>query len=173
MPHPYAKQEQAEIHWGDETGIRNDNQNGRSYAPRGQTPVIRLSAKRASMNIISTVTNQGKVRFMIYRGIMNAQRLFQFFNQLIKTANKKIFLILDSLRIHHAKLVNQWLAKKIHAQKIEVLFLPAYSPEMNPGEYLNSDLKLVCMPSPRSGIRPHLSKTIMRTRVCYNTPQIA
>jgi len=103
-----AKQEQAEIHWGDETGMRHDSQHGRSDAPRGQTPVIRLSAKRASTNMISTVTNQGKVRFMIYSGTMNAQRLLQFFQQLIKAANKKVFLILDSLRVHQATLVKEW-----------------------------------------------------------------
>ena len=136
-----AKQEQAEIHWGDETGMRNDSQHGRSYAPRGHTPVIRLSAKRASMNMTSTVTNQGKVRFMMYRGTMNAQRLLQFFKQLIKAANKKSFLILDTLRVHHAKLIKAWLTKKRHAQNIEVFFLPAYSPEMNPDEYLNCDVK--------------------------------
>lgn len=136
-----AKQEQAEIHWGDETGMRNDSQQGRSYALRGHTPVIRLSAQRASMNMISTVTNQGKVRFMIYSDTMTAQRLLQFFNQLIKAATKKIFLILDNLRVHHAKLVKEWLATKRHAQNIEVFFLPAYSPEMNPDEYLNGDLK--------------------------------
>ena len=62
-----AKQEGAEIHWGDETGIRSDSQHGRSDAPKGLTPVIRLSAKRSSINMISSVTNQGKVRFMIYK----------------------------------------------------------------------------------------------------------
>ena len=73
-----AKSEGAEIHWGDETGIRSDTQHGRSHAPRGKTPEIRLSAKRTSMNMISTVTNQGKVRFMIYEGSMNAGRMIRF-----------------------------------------------------------------------------------------------
>jgi len=136
-----AKQEQAEIHWGDETGLRNDSQHGRRDAPRGQTPVIRLSAKRASTNMISTVTNQGKVRFMIDRGSMNAQRLIQFLRQLLKATNKKIFLILDNLRVHHAKPVKEWLAKKPNTKRLEVFFLPAYSPELNPDEYLNGDLK--------------------------------
>ncbi len=72
-----AKQEKAEIHWGDETGIRSDCQHGRSYAPKGKTPEILLSAKRASTNMISTVTNQGKVRFMIYSGTMDAQRFIK------------------------------------------------------------------------------------------------
>ena len=122
-----AKREDAEIHWGDETGIRNNSQHGRSYSPRGQTPVIRLSAKRITTNMISTVTNQGKVRFMIYEGTMNAKCLIRFLRQLIKSAKKKIFLILDNLRVHHAKVVKVWLEKDENKKKIEVFYLPSYS----------------------------------------------
>lgn len=134
-----AKREGAEIHWGDETGIRSDSQHGRGYSPKGKTPVIRLSAKRASINMVSTVTNQGKVRFMIYQGTMNAQRLIKFFKQLTKNEERKLFLVLDNLRVHHAKLVKEWLAD--NSERIEVFYLPAYSPELNPDEYLNCDLK--------------------------------
>ena len=141
-----AKEEGAEIHWGTclqqagETGIRSDSQHGRSYSPKGKTPVIRLSAKRASMNMISTVTNQGKVRFMMYSGSMNAKRLLRFFAQLVKDAARKVFLILDNLRVHHARLVKAWLAAEENQRSIEVFFLLAYSPELNPDEYLNCDL---------------------------------
>lgn len=134
-----AKKEKAEIHWGDETGIRSDCQHGRGYAPKGKTPVIRLSAKRASLNMISTVTHQGKVRFMLYEGSINAERFIQFIKQLIKGAKKKIFLVLDNLRVHHAKIVKKWLQDYNH--RIALFFLPAYSPELNPDEYLNDDLK--------------------------------
>ena len=61
-----AKKEKAEIHWGDETGLRSDCQHGRGYSPKWQTPVMRIKAKRERLNLISTVTNQGKVRFMTY-----------------------------------------------------------------------------------------------------------
>ena len=134
-----AKQENAEIHWGDETGIRSDSQHGRSYSPKGKTPVIRLSAKRSSINMISTVTNQGKVRFMLYETSMNVDVLIKFLKQLIKDSDKKILLILDNLRVHHAKILTEWLQK--HKDEIEIFFLPPYSPELNPDEYLNCDLK--------------------------------
>ena len=137
-----AMQEQAESPWGDETGMRNDSQHGRSYAPRGHTPVIRLSAKRASTNMISTVTNQGKMRFMIYSGSMNAARLIQFFKQLLKGAQKKIVLILDNRRVQHAKPVKAWLAESRNPKRLEVFFLPAYSPALNPDEYLKGALKI-------------------------------
>ena len=134
-----AKKEDAEIYWGDETGMRSDCQHGRGYAPKGKTPVIKLSAKRTSTNMISAITNQGKVRFQIYDGRMNANQLIESLKRLIKDAKRKVILILDNLRVHHAKLVKAWLTK--HLEKIEVFYLPAYSPELNPDEYLNCDLK--------------------------------
>jgi transposase len=134
-----AKQEGAEIHWGDEAGVRSDCQYGRGYAPKGKTPVIRLSAKRASINMISAITNQGKVRFMLYQDTMNAKMFIKFIKQLLKEADRKIFLILDNLRVHHARVVKDGL--KDYTEAIELFFLPAYSPELNPDEYLNGDLK--------------------------------
>ena len=134
-----ASEEGAEIHWGDETGIRSDSQHGRSYAPRGKTPVIRLSAKRTSISMMSTVTNQGKVRFMVYHESMNAELLIKFMKRLVKGSDRKIYLILDNLRTHHSKKVKEWLKDK--KEDIEVFYLPAYSPELNPDEYLNCDMK--------------------------------
>lgn len=134
-----AKTEGAEIHWGDETGVRNDCQHGRSFAPIGKTPVKKSMAKRFSVNMISTVTNQGKVAFMIYADMMNSDRFISFLQQLIKGREKKIFLIVDNLRVHHSKLVKAWVAE--HLDRIELFYLPAYSPQHNPDEYLNCDLK--------------------------------
>lgn len=136
-----AKEENAEIHWGDETGVKNNCNHGRSYAPKGKTPVKSSMSKRFSVNMISTVTNQGKVQFMIYSDTMNADKLIEFMQQLIKGAERKIFLILDNLRVHHSKVVKAWLSKPEIAEKMEVFFLPSYSPERNPDEYLNCDLK--------------------------------
>ena len=134
-----AKQENAEIYWGDETGIRSDSQHERGYAPKGKTPVIRLNAKRSSTNMISAVNNQGKVRFKIFEGSMNTDVLIDFCKRLIKSAKRKVYLILDNLRVHHAKLFKAWLQE--HKDEIDVFYLPSYSPELNPDEYLNCDLK--------------------------------
>jgi transposase len=134
-----AKKEDAEIHWGDETGLCNDSYHGRSYAPRGETPAIKLHPRCERVNLISSVTNQGKVRFMVYKNRMNSQTLIKFLKRLIKDSDKKIFLILDNLKVHHSYIVRDWL--KEHEKEIEIFFLPSYSPEMNPDEYLNCDLK--------------------------------
>jgi len=134
-----AKKEGAEIHWGDETGLRSDDVRGRSFAPVGETPVIRINSKRAGLSIISTVTNKGQMRWKIFDGALNADILIDFLRRLIKGAPKKVFLILDNLRVHHSKPVKAWLAR--HTEAIEVFYLPSYSPELNPDEMANADIK--------------------------------
>ncbi|QTY27740.1 IS630 family transposase [Flavobacterium sp. CS20] len=134
-----AKKESAEIQWGDETGVRNSNQHGRSYAPKGKTPVKKHKAQRFSVNMFSTVTNQGQVRFMLYTGSMNADRCIEFMSKLIENKEQKVYLILDNLRVYHSKIVKQWAEE--NKEKIELFYLPSYSPEKNPDEYLNCDLK--------------------------------
>ena len=134
-----AKEEGAEIHWADETGVKNQCHHGRSYAPRGKTPVKKGMSKRFSVNMISSVTNQGKVQFMIYSDTMNSDKFIEFLGQLIKSSQKKLYVILDNLRVHHSKPVKQWTEE--NKEDIELFFLPSYSPELNPDEYLNCDLK--------------------------------
>ena len=87
--------------------------------------------------MISTVTNQGKVRFMFYNGSMNADRLIEFLRRLIRSASRKVFLVLANLRVHHAKKVRAWLSER--KEEIEVHYLPSYSSDLNPDEYLNCD----------------------------------
>ena len=111
-----AKREKAEICWGDETGVRSDESRHRGYAPRGQTPIIKIPARRKSLSLIAAVTNQGKVRFMIYAGGITPQRLILFMRRLTKDAKRKVFLILDNLNVHKSRLVKDWLvanAKRI------------------------------------------------------------
>lgn len=165
-----AKKEKAEIHWGDETGLCNDSQHGRSYAPRGQTPAIRLPAKRERINLISSITNQGKVRFMLYRNNMNARTLIKFLNRLVKDVDQKVFLILDNLRVHHSKIVKKW--QREHKAQIELFFLPSYSPELNPDEYLNCDLKAgVHSGVPARSQKQLAKKSISHLRMLQKKPQ--
>jgi transposase len=134
-----AKVEGAEIPLGDETGLRSDDVRCRSYAPQGHTPVIRVNSKRHGLSVISTVTNKGQMRWKAFDGALNSDILIDFLERLVKDASRKIYLILDNLRVHHSKPVKAWLAK--HKSKIEVFYLPSYSPELNPNEMANADLK--------------------------------
>ncbi len=135
-----AKAEDAEIHWGDETAIVNTDVRGRSYAPAGKTPVtLAPGGTRHKLSMIATVTNQGKARWMIIDESFNADRFTEFLEALIKDAGRKVFLILDNLRVHHSKVVKAWVAER--KDRIELFYLPSYSPELNSEERLNADLK--------------------------------
>lgn len=142
-----AKTEGGEIYWADETAIRQDAHWVRGYSPAGFTPEMRLPAGRhASTTMISAITNQGLVRFTFFDGALDTDRFIAFLGDLVKDAGRKVFLIVDNLRVHHAKRVKEWLAER--SPEIEVFFLPAYSPELNPDEYLNRDLKTTIRSGP-------------------------
>jgi transposase len=121
-----AKNEDAEIQWGDKTVLYNVSQHGRSYAPLEHTPAIRLVEKMDWINLVSSITNQGKVRFMIYQKTMSAKTFLKFVKRLIKDATKKIFLVLDNQLVPHSHEVKDWLEN--HKDEIELFFLPPYSP---------------------------------------------
>ena len=131
-----ARNECAEIHWGDETALVNTDVRGRSYAPAGKTPAaMAVGGTRHKLSMIATVTNQGK----IIDDAFDASKFIEFFEALITDTGKKVFLILDNLRLHHSRLVKAWVAE--HSEKIELFYLPSYSPQLNPEERLNADLK--------------------------------
>jgi transposase len=134
-----ARAEGAEIHWGDETGLSNQANYGRSFAPRGKTPVIARPATRFTCSMISAMTNLGTLRFMIFDGALNADLFLSFLQRLIKGAPRKVFLIVDNLRVHRAKLVTDWV--RANSDRIELFYLPPYAPEHNPEEFMHNDVK--------------------------------
>ena len=136
-----AVKQGAEIHWADETGVTTSSASGaRGFAPKGQTPLLKRPARALRLNVISSVTNQGKARFMIYKKNFTTAVFLKFLRQIVRGAKgRKVIVIVDNLRVHHARTVQEWL--KRNRERITVEYLPAYSPELNPDEYLNSDLK--------------------------------
>lgn len=134
-----AVKDGATIFWADETGVQNGCNYGKSYAPKGKTPVVKKQGKRLRINMISAVSNKGTVRFMVYSSTMNQQRFIEFLKRLVKGADKKVFVIVDNLKVHHGKIVKKWAED--NSENIELFFIPSYSPELNPDEYLNRDLK--------------------------------
>jgi len=151
-----AKTENAEIYWGDEVGVENCENFERGFAEKGHPPVLTVETKRERANMISAITNQGKVRFMVYEETMNQRLLLDFMKRLVKDADRKVFLILDNLRVHHGKIVAAWLEE--HKSEIELFFLPPYAPESNPDEYLNHALKR----DVHSGTLPRTKEEIKR-----------
>jgi transposase len=134
-----AKQARGVVVWGDETGLRAEDVRGRSYAPRGRTPVVRVCQTRIKLSLITAVTNTGELRWMGVDGAVNAPTFLRFLERLIRGARGKVFLIVDRLKAHRARLVQDWLED--HRSEIELHYLPSYSPELNPDEGVNADLK--------------------------------
>lgn len=134
-----AKREKAEIHWGDELGLRSDHQTGTSYSKRGVTPVIPGTGQRFGCNTISTVTNRGTLAFMVFTERFTARVMLRFLKRLVRHARRKVFLILDGHPVHRAAAVRRWIEQ--HADRIELFLLPSYSPDLNPDEFLNNDVK--------------------------------
>jgi len=134
-----AKREKARIYWGDQMGVRSDDQAGRSYAPKGKTPVVAGTGQRFGCNMMSAISNRGDLAFMLFKKRFTAPVCLQFLRRLVKHAQRKVFLILDGHPVHKSRRVQAWLEE--NAMRIELFLLPGYSPELNPDEMLNQDVK--------------------------------
>lgn len=138
--------EGADLFWGDETAVKEDAHWVRGYAPAGQTPVLKVPTRWKSLSMISAISPRGEIRFEIVEGRINSERFIAFLDKLIEGAGRKVFLIVDNLRVHHAKVVHEWLEPR--AARIELFYLPPYAPESNPDDYLNRNFKTVLRPGP-------------------------
>ncbi len=134
-----AKAEKAEIHWGDEMGLRSDHQAGTSYGRKGQTPVIPGTAQRWRANMISSISGRGTLRFMVFKQRFSSDVFIEFMRRLVRSAGRKVYLIVDGHPVHKSGAVERWVAAR--RQKIRLIFLPGYSPQLNPDEFLNNDVK--------------------------------
>jgi len=156
--HRRAKVEKALIYWGDEMGLRSDDQVGRSYGLRGQTPVIPGTGQRFGCNMISAVTNQGHLCFQVFEGSFNVKLFLGFLKRLHQQAKRKVFLIIDRHPVHRAKLVQAW--REEHQEEMKIIYLPGYSPELNPDEMLNQDVKAAALRKRRPKNVTHLKADV-------------
>jgi transposase len=159
-----ARAAKAVIYWGDETGLSNQDQVGRSWAPRGRTPVVVRTAERVTRSLIAAVSNRGLMRFMLYEGALNADLFLAFLRRLIRDAGRKVVLIVDNLKVHKAGKVTAWVES--HAHEIELVYLPSYAPDHNPSEHLNNDLKQRLRQRPQPDSKDGLirnTRSVLRT----------
>jgi transposase len=155
-----AKQEGAQIHWGDEMGLRADDQTGRSYGKQGQTPVIPGSGQRFRCNLISTMTNQGKLYFKLFTQNFDTEVMLDFLRRLIRQIPDKVFLIVDKHPVHLSGKLNRWLEQ--HSDRIRMFLIPSYSPELNPDELLNHDVKANAVGRKRAKTKSEMMENIRR-----------
>jgi transposase len=166
-----AKAQRALIFWGDETAVRSRDQVGRGYSMRGVKPVQKQGGYRFGVNMVSAINNSGNSRFMLFSGRMNGKKFIEFLRRLVKGQQQKIVLILDNATYHKSALVKAFAEK--HAEKIALVFLPPYAPELNPDEYLNNALKQKLNHRPKAKSKKELGKTvthIMKTMQGHREP---
>lgn len=156
-----AKRHTAQIWWGDEMGMRSDHTTGTSYAPRGRTPVVRATGKRFGCSMISAITNQGRLAFRVFRVRFAADVFTEFLARLARQAQRNIYVIVDSHPVHRSRKVREWVAAQ--AAGVCLFFLPGYSPDLNPDEMLNQDVK----PNAVGRERPHTQDEMMGTVRSY------
>jgi transposase len=156
-----AKQKKAEIYWGDEMGLRSDHVCGRTYGRRGKTPVIPGTGQRFGCQMISAITNRGRLYFMVFKPRFRAEVLVEFLRRLIRQISRYIFLIIDQHPVHIAMKVKKWLRK--NEARIQVFYLPSYSPDLNPDEKLNQDVKSNAV----GRRRPHTPEEMVRNVRSY------
>lgn len=134
-----AQREKAQIFWGDEAGLRSDHTVGRTYGRRGQTPMIPGTGQRFGCSMISAITNCGQLNFMVFKCRFSSEVFISFLKRLSRQVGRKFFMIVDGHPCHRSKRVKQFLAE--NAEKLELFYLPSYSPELNPDELVNQDVK--------------------------------
>lgn len=134
-----AKREKAAIYWGDEMGLRSDHVTGTSFAPAGQTPVVRATGQRFGCNMISAITNKGAMAFMVFQGKFKAPVFVAFLQRLLKQVDGKIYLIVDGHPVHRSGAAKRFVAQ--HPSRLRLIRMPGYCPELNPDELLNQDVK--------------------------------
>lgn len=134
-----AKRVNAKVFFGDEAGIRSDFHAGTTWAPKGETPIVKSNGQRFGLNIISAVSTVGEMRFMVVDGTVKSKEFISFLSRLIAGIDYKVFLIVDGHPTHRSKKVKEYVAST--KGKLGLFYLPGYSPELNPDEFVWNDLK--------------------------------
>lgn len=134
-----AKAKGARIFFGDEASIRSDYHAGTTWAPKGETPIVRTTGARFKINMLSAVSAKGELRFMLSEKGLTADLFIEFLKRLIDKVEYPVFLILDGHPVHRSVRVRKFVEST--EGKLELYYLPGYSPELNPDETVWSYVK--------------------------------
>lgn len=156
-----ARQEKASIYWEDEMGLKSIHFRGRTYSPKGIKPVVKTTGDRYGCNMISAISNLGKLLFSVFEGSFTIPVFLGFLERLVRhSQGKKVILIVDGHPVHKAKAVKEWLEGK--KELIEMFILPGYSPELNPDELLNQEIKATVFKTRRPRDKADLKALLSR-----------
>jgi transposase len=134
-----AAREGAVIYFLDEAAVRSDSHSGTTWAKRGQTPVVKATGARYSVNMISGVSAKGALRFMLIEGTLTAPVFIEFCKRLAHDAQRLVYLVVDGHPVHRSKAVKEYVRST--EGRLKLFFLPSYSPELNPDEWVWKNVK--------------------------------
>lgn len=135
-----AAEEGAELYFGDEAAVRSDYHSGTTWAPVGQTPVIRSTGGKATVSMLSAITPRGVLRFDVRTGSVDSEVFIEFAKKILQDAGgRKVFLIVDGATTHTSKKTREWV--KSTEGRLRLFILPSYSPELNPDELVWKNVK--------------------------------
>jgi transposase len=158
-----AEAEGASIWFADEASVRTDYHAGTTWAPVGQTPVVIGSSVRHAIKMVSAISQRGGIKFMVHEGSMNGETFVEFLKGLLHDIPGKIFLVVDGSSVHRAKVVKKFVGS---CARLELFFLPPYSPELNPDEWVNKNIKhdrvARAVPLTREDLRSIVTKAFER-----------
>ena len=129
-PEIKKNEKKATILGADESAIQSVANYARGYATRGVTPVSKIYIVKMHINMISAISNQGKLHFLLYSVAIYSDKLIGFVETIIKNSKQKVYLILDNLLVYHSKKVSAWADD--NKKQISLFYLPPYLPEYNP-----------------------------------------
>ena len=133
------EREKAESYFEDESGVRLDFHSGKSWAPNGETPIVRVTALRFPLSMISAISPRGALRFMVVKGGVGANTIIGFLKRLMHGQRRPGYLIVDAQPSHRAKAVKEYVDSL--EGRLKLFFLPPYSPALNPDAPVCNDVK--------------------------------
>lgn len=165
-----ARKRRALLLWGDEMGLRSDHIAGRSFAPKGKTPVVSRPGRRFGCNMISAISNRGHMYFSVFEGGFVVAVFRDFLSRLIKQAGRTVWLIVDRHPVHRSKAIHRWIEEQ--KGRIRIIYMPPYAPELNPDEFLNQDVKTNAVGKRRASDKAELmANTRRHLRSTQRRPQ--
>lgn len=135
----FAKAIGADIAFEDEAGVDLRERSGKTWGVRGVSPSVAVTGRRGHLNILSTVSACGELRYHVTEGRINSDVYIDFLKQVIKGRTRPLIIIVDGASFHHSRKVRVFIAQ--HRHRIRLKFLPAYSPERNPDEHVWEEIK--------------------------------
>jgi len=134
-----SQKQGAEIFWLDEAGIRSDDPLQRTWGLKGQTPIVKTSGQRQSINAISALSNKGGFWYHVYSGRFNADKFIECLSAFMKNRKKPVFAIMDGHPVHKSNKVKEYVAGL--EGKLSIYLLPPYAPDINPDELVWNQMR--------------------------------